>query len=580
MNTTTNHPQQTIHRIHNRRGVAMMLVMVAILITGGMALAYFGSRDNSIAISTNLETAARARSVADSGLELAITILETNTDWRTGLVEGVLLGDYALGEGLITITLLDADTQLPPTESTDNVEITAVGSVGGLKQIIVATATVFQNGDGDVDIDLSEFGLFSKKLLEADGGEVTIKQWSASPAFDSNYTIQVGTLEKKPLTVNFHLSDKSEELTLFTIQDASSMVTDNEMGEEKFSDKPIFLKAPEPPKGTTTLTLQPIAPTLKEGKHGPSAKDIKKYEKKLAEYEAELASGSGTFNITEGNYKMDRLELIGGTVNIEGDVTITVKKSMSLTDSSFILAEGATLTLYVEDDVAITSSYFGGEDQSLQSWIDPNRVKLYGTDKGGWEVSGDTLIKGEIYAPKGDITMDDNATIAGRIAAERIYLNANSTLLYDPILDNGGFADPYSGLYDENGDLIDAFHKEKTISTDLINKVTAEVDGNSDSDDAALDWKENPTARPNDVIYTVVVYGSDPQDWETISIYEDPKAASDAISTITSTRWWERVIKWGDLTLIEKRAYRSAYKELSDAEQEAYLDEYDAYTSG
>ncbi|MDP6601968.1 MAG: hypothetical protein QGH76_06690, partial [Phycisphaerales bacterium] len=67
----------------SRRGIAMMLVMVAILVTGGMALAYFGSRDNSIAIGVNVEAAARARVAAESGLDLAVAILETDSDWRT-----------------------------------------------------------------------------------------------------------------------------------------------------------------------------------------------------------------------------------------------------------------------------------------------------------------------------------------------------------------------------------------------------------------------------------------------------------------------------------------------------------------
>ena len=70
-----------------RRGIALMLVMVAILVTGGMAIAYFGSRDNSIAISTNVEASTRARAVAESGLDLAIAILETDSNWRTDHVD-------------------------------------------------------------------------------------------------------------------------------------------------------------------------------------------------------------------------------------------------------------------------------------------------------------------------------------------------------------------------------------------------------------------------------------------------------------------------------------------------------------
>ena len=116
------------------RGIALMLVMVAILVTGTMAVAYFGSRDNSIAIGVNIESAARARAGAESGLELAIAILETDTDWQTQHADGVLLWGLQIGDGVISITILDANTDLPPTEETSEVEITVTSSIGQVSQ--------------------------------------------------------------------------------------------------------------------------------------------------------------------------------------------------------------------------------------------------------------------------------------------------------------------------------------------------------------------------------------------------------------------------------------------------------------
>ena len=75
----------------DRRGIALMLVMIAVLVVGGMSVAYFGSRDNSIAISKNVSSASRARIAAESGLDLAIAILETNADWRNNHVNGIIL---------------------------------------------------------------------------------------------------------------------------------------------------------------------------------------------------------------------------------------------------------------------------------------------------------------------------------------------------------------------------------------------------------------------------------------------------------------------------------------------------------
>ena len=120
--------------MHERRGIALMLVMVAILVTGTMSIAYFGSTDNSVAIGTNIESAARARAVAESGLEVAIAILETDTQWQTEHIDGVLVSELQIGEGIISISIVDANTELPPTEETSEVEITITSTVNQVTQ--------------------------------------------------------------------------------------------------------------------------------------------------------------------------------------------------------------------------------------------------------------------------------------------------------------------------------------------------------------------------------------------------------------------------------------------------------------
>ncbi|MCH2147706.1 MAG: hypothetical protein MK073_07820, partial [Phycisphaerales bacterium] len=127
---------------HQRRGVALMLVMITMLITCGMAVAYFGSRDNSISISQNIQKSTEARIAAESGVELAIAILETDFDWRTEHINGVILNDFEFGNSHFTITITDSDTNLPPNEDSSNVEISIQSTVGGVTQEMLATATV------------------------------------------------------------------------------------------------------------------------------------------------------------------------------------------------------------------------------------------------------------------------------------------------------------------------------------------------------------------------------------------------------------------------------------------------------
>jgi len=216
-----------------RRGIALMLVMVAILVTGSMAVAYFGSRDNSIAISSNVEAAARARAVAESGLDLAVAILETDSDWRVQHVDGVILDSFAFLGGKITLTIIDTVTDLPPTESTNKVEITILSSVGGITQTTKATATIFPDEE-EFDVDYSEFALFSQSQLTI-RDVASVQQWVASPLGTQQNPIQIGTLAASPMSVQINSWGQNSELELHTLSTSSSMVSSSMTSNRSFS---------------------------------------------------------------------------------------------------------------------------------------------------------------------------------------------------------------------------------------------------------------------------------------------------------------------------------------------------------
>ena len=72
----------------NRRGLAMLLVLVSLMLATIMATAYLASRDNSLPIGDNIEAATAARWAALSALDTTQALLETETDWRTADPQG------------------------------------------------------------------------------------------------------------------------------------------------------------------------------------------------------------------------------------------------------------------------------------------------------------------------------------------------------------------------------------------------------------------------------------------------------------------------------------------------------------
>ena len=129
-------------RAQPRRGLAMLLVLISLAMATIVATSYLSSRDNSAVIGANVHDAAVARWAADSGLELTIAVLETQSDWRTAHTNGVLLNGYPIAGATLRVELLDLETLQPPNEDTRAVEITSIGTSNGHRQMTTAEAYI------------------------------------------------------------------------------------------------------------------------------------------------------------------------------------------------------------------------------------------------------------------------------------------------------------------------------------------------------------------------------------------------------------------------------------------------------
>ena len=83
------------------------------------------------------------------------------------------------------------------------------------------------------------------------------------------------------------------------------------------------------------------------------------------------------------------------------------------------------------------------------------------------------------------------------------------------------FADRDSMLYEENGTLLQEIRQLTQLDQLLLNSIERAISGvQYDGDDFSMrdygfsDWQNEPTERPNDVVYILVVYGVDTRRWE------------------------------------------------------------------
>ncbi|MDP7008617.1 MAG: hypothetical protein QGI78_03500 [Phycisphaerales bacterium] len=496
--------------MQKRRGIALMFVMVAILVIGTMSVAYFGSRDNSVAISSNIESAARARAVAESGLEVAVAILETNINWQTEHIDGLLVSDLQVGDGIITIAILDHETHLPPTEETSEVEITITSTVNQVSQSTQAIATVIPNEE-EYDVDYSEYAAFATSTIEIDD-VASIQTWQASPLSLQNNPLRIATLATNPLSVEIESPFQRSTLELHTRNNASSMVASSNVDRQTFTSDPVLPDPPTAPIEGTPFTLSSNSESSFFGRSS-----VSDWIRNFAFGNSQSSEGNRNMIVQQGVYNTDSVHLgFGTTIEIQGDVTLTVEHDLSLSGASILLGESATLTIHVGGDVDIHSSYIGNEQRSIQSWMDTTRVQLYGHGSNDWEVGGISTLKAELYAPQSDVSIEGVTTLCGRIAAEEISMQDASRLLYDTSLDHGGYADHSSPLYNENGEVHPELATITQLDAGLIDSVIDSIRATPYETASShwRDWKDQPTERPNEVIFMLMMYGADTSRWE------------------------------------------------------------------
>ncbi len=118
------------HGIRNR-GVAVLLVLIALAMATILSMSFLNSQGTSLGIAKNIEDEALARGLAESTLDMAIEYIRGNSSgWRSEQSSGVYASGPTFGtRGRTTICFRDSDDDLQDDEF-DSVELVATGLVG------------------------------------------------------------------------------------------------------------------------------------------------------------------------------------------------------------------------------------------------------------------------------------------------------------------------------------------------------------------------------------------------------------------------------------------------------------------
>ena len=269
---------------------------------------------------------------------------------------------------------------------------------------------------------------------------------------------------------------------------------------------------------------------------------------------------TNTVDTIEADLVVDYFELhTGAQATLRGDLTIVAEVNVELTSESKMMIDGnvkliafndielrggsaiellpgATLTIFVGDDVLLDSSYLGDErpddlrDYSGNApYMDPFRIQVFTIEDTPepvrtWKLWGDTVVKGSFYGPSARFEVRGDSALYGRVAATQAEVVNNGAIFYDHSLDGRrGFANPSSPLY-VGGAIPDplltlpsldpAMLTAAADSLGLLLRVGGQVYGDTVPEDPGPPGPGDPTPRITAVEYDLVSFGIDMHEWE------------------------------------------------------------------
>jgi hypothetical protein len=526
----------------NRRGLAMLLVMVSLALATILASAYLASRDNSLVIGRNSTATARARWAALSALETAVAVLETETDWRNNHTNGVLLDSYPLAGATITITARDVETDAPPTDSSEYVELTATASVDidnngnadGIQETKIE-AYVPRVGGNRVAMDLAEFAIFVEDDIILNDS-TTVARWATAPLSDLGRRIRLGTQATASSSVDVRDTAACIDTTVYYESGASSSLVANATGPPIMEvEQPFEIPFWPGPGPGVPDPESPTPPDLRPGAGDSVTINSDERFDDIVVEEAELRLEGDITVVCDDLIEIDDQS----KCYIDGNVTLIAFGDFEVKDSAFIeLLDGATLTVFVGDDIEIRNGYIGEQRPDADRdhtgnapYMDPLRVRFYSIDHVGvdthyWLIRLNSVVKASIYGHPVVLRVYDQSAVYGRVAVRDVRFTGSAGLFYDHALDEQqGYTNPDSLLIDgSTGDLDSAFlgltwldpasiqalaDATETVihanGTSVVPTTTVPVDPPPPGD---------PTPRPVQVYYEITTFGMDMSHWE------------------------------------------------------------------
>lgn len=468
--TTTITRARTRRPRRTRRGVAMLLVLVALSTATVLTVSYVGSRDNTHAIAGNVKSAVDAQWAAASGASYALAILQTEADWNN--VDPTELLQKHFGPGVnVLVTVTDLDGAAADSDDRDLI-VTTTATVDGVtaSRTHNVTRQLSQDPMEGIDPELKEFAVYARTSLTMEGGSL-VRSWAQSPAHSSGRPVKFGVGFTEIGDLSLHSSAQTSNAALYVGPTASSSLR-AAVEDARFVDGDVLqyqipLMTPVAPSAFSLLSL--VWQSISLYYSGSSSSQTFSNSAKWGNLTV-ANNAVATFN-DGATYSFNDVTVSGrGVIRIAGNVRIEVRGDLSIYDSGTIEFADNTcsLELYLKDDLYVQDAGLGISRSvarntsrsvaDMTNYRDPARVRIYLSGSNDEIVIRDNaIVFASFHAPNASFDARSGATLIGRVTANTIRIRDTASIHYDLEMDGGlGFSSTDGPLYTSDGEPIKA----------------------------------------------------------------------------------------------------------------------------
>jgi fibro-slime domain-containing protein len=483
-----------------RRGLAVILALVAVATAVLIGLSIASTRDATVTTGGGIVRAAQSRAAAAGSIDLAIRILDepsaiAGSNGAAGPL--VLFGETVVGGGRYSATVRDLATMQQPTPATLALEIQATGAFDNTAHTARAVGRLLKpEMVAQADLDLSEFALLATGFPDAGIepavhilGNSDLAVWSGSALARLGEPLFIGTANRNLEGVSVQGSSR---LNGHVILEAGDFALESAEYDETLSEKrfaiPADIHVPLPPQPQVSRAslfvklddawdLNALQFQL-DGGVPPESEDAVPTGTRLTvdvrivphNGVLELNDGMGLFIRThdesgamptgvwrvieiDGGLRIDQAQLhvtVPTMLIVRGDLTLE-QGQMTVEPGTPSLAIYVAGTITVQDGARIGPGTAPSTTLDPQTIGDASKVSIYSMLRPDGalnrvNIQSEAEVTARLYAPGSEVEISQSR-FYGSIVGATIALT-DAIFRYDPALNSGlGWTNPRSGVW-------------------------------------------------------------------------------------------------------------------------------------